>query len=339
MTFVGAALFAAASGVVGSAHAKVECTTSSAPEVVDDCHVLYVLTDEQRAELAKKPHRTLRVWMSAPATKEGLADLVKATWLEQLELDAMDELGLQKSPLDDLSPLAALTHMRRLGLSQDRLKDVAFLETMKELEYLDLSLSKVGDLSGLAKAVSLRELHVSVHGKQADLLTGLVRLERLDVGGLSSLAPLAKLTKLKDLHVTFDGGSGPVSTAPLLAMTAMTALRIDTHAVLDLGGLQNMSALDTLEVSGSQVSDLTPLAGCAKLRVLWVGSTKVTSLAPLAKIATLEHVDVGETAVTDLSPLLASAKTLRSLRVPSSMPKQAWAALVAANPKLVVTSS
>ncbi|MGZ5966341.1 MAG: leucine-rich repeat domain-containing protein, partial [Polyangiales bacterium] len=314
------------------AHAIVECDTRVGdPNIVDECHVTQV-SDNEKAELAKKPRRTLMVWMDAPS-KSAVETLANAPWIEQLTLYDTSILGGTKTKLDDLSPLRALTKLRRLTVGFGSLVDLDFVSSLDDLEYLDIGGANIKkDIAPLATRNKLVELHIIVNGTQAKVVGQMAKLERLDIAGVESLDVLAKQTKLTTLKVVMSSMPGPKSTAGLGAMTGMKSLRIISFQLDDLVGLKNMTVLEEVDVSGTKVANLAPIAGATKLRSLYVNGTKVSSLAPLAKISTLETVDVRDTAVTDFSPLMASAKSLKHLYVPASTPKSAVAALVAVNP-------
>ena len=128
------------------------------------------------------------------AEVDDVSPLVGLSSLESLYIDG---------PVNDLTPLARLSRLKRLGLTATRVRDLSPLVDLSDLEVLHLNESPVGDLAPLRKFIRLEEL--SLANTQARNLSPLTRLPQLrilyldrnQVADLESLAGLSSLTDLR----------------------------------------------------------------------------------------------------------------------------------------------
>ena len=87
-------------------------------------------------------------------------------------------LGSNKIPISDISPLAELTNLGWLILDNNEISDISPLAGLTNLEQLDLQVNKISDISPLAGLTNLRWI-------------------TLDNNNISDISPLAGLTNLR----------------------------------------------------------------------------------------------------------------------------------------------
>lgn len=115
-------------------------------------------------------------------------------------------LDLSSTSVTDLTPLAALSDLKRLSAANTGISNLAPLAGLKNLEVLEISSTSVEDLAPLASLTGLRQIDVS-NTQVRDLapLASLNRLEELDIARtqVKDLAPIANLPALR--HLALDG--------------------------------------------------------------------------------------------------------------------------------------
>jgi serine/threonine protein kinase len=188
------------------------------------------------------------------------------------------ELQLPTDGVTDLSPVRALTGLRRLDCGgtrgKGRLADLSPLRGMR-LTALVCSGTQVSDLAPL-RGMPLRELNIWY-------------------------TPVSDLSPLKGMELTVLGCGGTQVTdlSPLRGMP-LRELNVWGTPVSDLSPLKGMG-LTTLACNGTKVSALSPLRGMG-LRKLACDHTPVADLSPLRGMP-LQALDCESTQVSDLSPL------------------------------------
>ena len=210
-------------------------------------------------------------------------------------------LDFNKQRVDNLSPLAACTGLRRITriCAGD---DVTPLAALTQLEHLDCSQSDgLSDISALSACTALKYLDCSRTWMQqlpplpASLETLICRYTPL-----SDISALAACMALKHL----DLRNNRITILPPLPASLET-LQISGNLIKDLLPLTECIGLRTLECGDARVHDLSPLAACAGLRSLDCNHTMVQDLRPLAACAELRSLDCRFTLIRNLMPLLA----------------------------------
>ena len=232
--------------------------------------------------------------------------------------------------VNDLSPLASLTKLKRLDLNIGfEVTDLDALAGMTQLESLRLransnnsNASGIMDIGGLAGMTKLTSLQVNVGDvKDFSPLSGLTALTELYFYGdymVEDLSFLRGMTELRTLEISGSyRESAPVlnDLTDLSNLTKLTDLRLNA-AVASLDGLENLTALRTLQMygSGSTYTDVDALAGLTNLTVLRLpmhGEKNTFQINGLAGLTNLTELDM-ECSVESLEPLrgLTNLRTL-----------------------------
>ena len=231
--------------------------------------------------------------------------------------------------VNDLSPLASLTKLKRLDLNIGfEVTDLDALAGMTQMESLQLwansnnsNASGIMDIGGLAGMTKLTSLQVNVGDvKDFSPLSGLTALTELHFYGdymVEDLSFLRGMTQLRTLEISGSyRESAPVlnDLTDLSNLTKLTDLRLNA-AVASLDGLENLTALRTLQMygSGSTYTDVDALAGLTSLTVLRLpmhGGKNTFQINGLAGLTNLTELDM-ECSVESLEPL----RGLTGLRV------------------------
>ena len=128
--------------------------------------------------------------LSALSTLTGLEELNMGDWVDEIEV---------YGPVDDLSCLTGLTHLKKLELFDQGIDDLSPLSGLTDLEELDISGTKVNDLKPLSGLTNLRKLNIS-RTQVEDLtpLSKLLKLSELDMWEtqVEDLSPLDGLPEL-----------------------------------------------------------------------------------------------------------------------------------------------
>ena len=121
------------------------------------------------------------------------------------------ELNLSGLELDDISPLAQCTALKKLDLRDNKISDLSPLAECTELEWLCLWNNQVEDLTPLAGLTGLRYLDV-------------------DMNAIGSIVALEGLTELEELWLS----NNPFSVVePLHGMTKLTRLSLKNVGLTD----------------------------------------------------------------------------------------------------------
>jgi len=188
--------------------------------------------------------------------------------------------------------------------------DLDFLRYFPFARDLDISLYGLTNLDGLAHVPKLKSLR-----------TGFVASGRLSLAPLAACRQLKLLTIdeiSKDLEVLtglkrlqdLDLRRVKLPTLELLREhPSLQSLQIMFGNTTDLAALPTLPKLRWLALRGvSGLSDLAPFAACLGLQCLWLQALSgVTKLPPLDKLKKLRYVEVNRlTRLTDLRPLAAA---------------------------------
>jgi len=163
-----------------------------------------------------------------------------------------------------------------IGLGKTRVKDLSPLAEIDGLVALDLAKTKVRDLAPLS-GKPIQELYLEETGvEDIGPLKGmpLVKLY-LSYTKVSDLGPL-KGAPLDELNII---GTQVADLSPLEG-SRLRMLWLSECPVTDLAPLQKVP-LESLTLAKTKVSDLSPLKGHPTLRRLHIAETEVTDLTPI----------------------------------------------------------
>ena len=281
-------------------------------------------TDDEGLPLDKSP-----AW-------EALAKLTELNLSYQYELKDVSflkafvhlkKLSLSEGSIKDLSVLASLTNLFELDFAGTAVTRIDFLKNLHQLKILILN-DGVKNIEVLAELPLLEEL--TYHGKpfsslpftnlknlkkldiqyskKIDLmhLSGLTKLEYLDITGINALQDLNALQTLVNLKVLIS--------KDLTRVKDISALSHLTHLTqLDLGGcvkikdIQALARLENLEQLSlwncQGIQEINALSGCTKLRHVQLDYVPISDISAFSHCPDLESVTLSYTLVSDISPL------------------------------------
>ena len=182
----------------------------------------------------------------------------------------LTELNLGNNEISDITPLAALTNLKRLDLGAiarptypttsalldgNPNRDVSPLASLTNLEYLNLSKNEVRDVSPLASLTKLTEL--DLYGNYQ----------------IRDVSPLASLTNLTELHLQENKIS---DVSPLASLTNLTRLALNDNQISDVSPLASLTNLTTLGLYDNQISNIGSLASLTNLTKLELGGNPLS---------------------------------------------------------------
>lgn len=244
---------------------------------------------------------------------EGLQHAVNLT---SLDLDAIwwnGDRWVNRSVIEDLTPLAGLVKLTHLDLSGGAARDLSPLANLTNLESLWLWNHDVTDLTPLSGLTNLKELNVGSNDRLSDLspLSNLP-LERLWAyyNDIEDISPLATVTTLQVLYLSFNNASDISALAPLVHLRDVG---IGGFGVKDLSAFENARELRHVYAWSNDIEDISTLSAHPHLRSLWLGRNNVTDIASLSGLVDLEHLYLPHNQIVDVSALadLVEVKTLR----------------------------
>lgn len=140
---------------------------------------------------------------------------------EITELRALRRLGLDKTQVSDVSPIAALSELRGLWLDRTQVADISPIASLSELKNLSLIRTKVSNLTPLISLLNLQGLH-------------------LDWTKIDSIEPLGELTAIRALFIRQTRVN---DIAPVATNKALATMRLDHTPVIDLRPLRDLDEL------------------------------------------------------------------------------------------------
>jgi serine/threonine protein kinase len=213
-----------------------------------------------------------------------------------IEAGVVREVGFSTDDVTDISPIRALTGLRRLGCSGQKLTDLTPLSGLR-LECLYCNDNPITDISPL-KNLPLKELYFSnstledisvLKGMKLEVL--FLALEKLkEISALSGM-PLRRLgidgTQVADLS--------PLKGMPLQDLNCRSTL------VSDLSPLRGMP-LTYLDCCPSQVSDLSPLAGMKLINFRFVPKNITKGMDAIRQMKSFQVIGTGWSEEEQFSP-------------------------------------
>lgn len=172
----------------------------------------------------------------------------------------LEKLSLKKClQLTDLSPLVALTSLKKLEISRCESENIDSLASLTNLRKLVFTSSPVKDISPLSRLTNLEnlELNYNKNVQNIEAFGVLINLKILRMRGLSKVADSAPLRNLKSLK--------------LLNM-------MECSNIQDFSFLSDLKKLRELYLDHCKISDLTPISSLKKLRYLSFKRTLVQDL-------------------------------------------------------------
>jgi len=224
--------------------------------------------------------------VSKLTTADRPADDVWVKWVQAMAAEHQVEKVLYK--LEELNPnFEAQEHssyqveegkVTEMGLHQLEVADVSPVCALTDLRKLDLHDCQVDDLSPLRDLKQLRELMLwgSINTKDLSPLKGLP-LEWLNCGS----SPVEDLSPLSGMPLNFlcVAASRKVSDLSPLKGMGLSQLMLGNPPIRDLSPIRGMR-LTHLWIDGTQISDLPPLRGIA-LNCFWYQDSQVTDISIL----------------------------------------------------------
>ena len=247
----------------------------------------------------------------------------------------LTELILIFHQIQDIAPLAGLTHLENLDIAGNPITNFRPLAKLRQLGTLSVGVERVSDLHqhivDLTQLKSLGftggplpDLHLlktlphleslslyfdAVNDLNLQSLVGLIQLKSLTIweSQVRDVSPLAKMTHLEELYLAALGIS---DIRPLAGLTQLKSLSLWVNQVSDIRPLAGLKNLEFLELTENQISDVSPLAGLVNLETLWLEGNPIQDASPLSNLPKLEHVDINiprSPAVSIPDPNLAAA--------------------------------
>lgn len=200
---------------------------------------------------------------------------------------ALEELDLYGNKISDISPLAALTKLRKLNISNN---------------YVGL-FDKTGgngmNLQALSSLVLLEWLEANENGiTDIGPLAGLVNLQYLSLTGntVTSVEALSRLTQLRTLYA---GKNRITDISPLAGLVNLETLSLESNSYF--------AENNTGEYAYESLPDIAAVENLKALRWLNVSYNIITSVAPAASLPNLEYLNAASNNITDMECLRGSS--------------------------------
>lgn len=197
--------------------------------------------------------------------------------------------------MEEISPLAYLTQLKKLTISETLVDDLSPLAKLINLEELDISENRFDDITPISSLINLKKLDIAVNS-------------------IPDLWPVANLKNLEYLNmslITFDmyyEGDEKLeydnedSLEPLRYLTKLRYLYIGDTTVANLSPLVELQKLEVLEIGHNFIKDFTPLYQLTSLRSVKIGLTFtfydecderiIFQIRPLLKLAQLKEISL-----------------------------------------------
>ena len=237
-----------------------------------------------------------------------LSALSQLAELRRLALFGVHDPLSQGRHIFDLSPLAALQHLRSLTLWNLRTPDLGPLAQLTEIEELWIPYGE--EVTDVSPLVGLARLHTLSLSDQEIVdvspLAALSGLYSLDLSGnpVADLSPLAEMTGLRylRLNITPVSDLAPISAIPLQSLAvAASGVSID-----EVAELPHAAQLRRVNLSGLEIGDISALSDFASLREVFLADNRISNVSPLAARdrAPLYRLDLSDNEITDIGPLV-----------------------------------
>ena len=258
-----------------------------------------------------------------PDLTEAKFQRVAADLTPLLALSGVKKLYLERSIIEDLTPLTGLAALEDLRLFDSTVKDFSPLAGAPALKILNINSTKESDFSTLGKLTQLQSLELGTSViEDISWISGMTGLKNLEsTGSIADYSPLAtvqleslSLSRLR-LPLDLNQLSG-VTSLKKLTMQDMS----NTSGFEGLSFLENLEELNLQRMSADNSSavDLAFIAFLENLKKLTISRVDITGgFDGVANCVNLEEVEIGHvTGIDNFGPLMA-LPNLRRVTVPA----------------------
>jgi Leucine-rich repeat (LRR) protein len=234
-------------------------------------------------------------------------------------LSGLKKLELTGSDIADLTPLTGLPKLENLSLYGVTVKDFSPLAGCSALKILDVYASKGADYSTLGKLPQVRELNTGMT-EIADIswIEGMTNLKKLQVFSekIADYTPLAKI-KLEDL--TIWKMNAPANLQQISGVSSLKRLKLWNLKAGGFEGLASLVNMEELVLMGMNAKDGTGVdmafaKSLVNLKKLEISGSEISNFDAVAGCSKLESVsiDAKSTGITSIEALkgLPNLKTL-----------------------------
>ena len=188
-------------------------------------------------------------------------------------LEELKVLDVSDNPLTDISILEQFPGLEELNLMNTSVSDIHVLENSR-LRFLDLCYTGVTDYDVTATMDSLINLRISNGDAQTvAFINGLTNLELVTFceSSIASLDEISGLTRLESLDLS--GCRSLESLEGVGQFPALDYLSVSSTGVTDLTPVTELKKLTCLEISYAPLEDFTPLKDCLQLDTIYLNRT------------------------------------------------------------------
>ncbi len=196
--------------------------------------------------------------------------------------------------VNDLTPLAGLSHLKSIYLKTSGIKDILPLSNLDNLESLSLMDNLITDLSPLTHLDSLTTLQLS--GNPIEDIAPLKNLTRLETLWLGETA----------LTLYYQHPKPKLDNSDIVILAnfkGLKSLDLSGNSVTDVAPLQYLSGLEFLNLSRTGFQDLVLLENFSELQTLLLQEDNLKSIEPLAELTRLTLLRLDDNYIQDLTPL------------------------------------
>lgn len=181
-------------------------------------------------------------------------------------------------PVEDLSIVASLPHLKHLTLNSCGLSTIAELENARSLTYLDIRNNTIRNLNVLSPMTGLQELYISHNA-------------------LTSLSALSALTNLTVLDVS---SNSLTDISHISTCVKLQTLDVSSNQLTDLNCVSSLVCLTELHADYNQLTDVSVLGSCTGLVELSVSNNSITDISALVTLTALENLNFSYNQVVEL---------------------------------------
>ncbi|MCL2071122.1 MAG: leucine-rich repeat domain-containing protein [Oscillospiraceae bacterium] len=160
--------------------------------------------------------------------------------------------------------------------------DILPLRFMANLRTLDLSDNAITDLSPLS---------------------GLVRLESLNLGYNHFITNLTPLSGLVNLRVLDLCRNRIINLAPLSGLTNLERLFLNSNQISNITPLSGLTRLKGLSLSDNQITNTAPVNTLIWLEWLFLNNNRISNIAPLNELGFLTRLDLSDNQISNIAAL------------------------------------
>ena len=207
--------------------------------------------------------------------------------------------------IESIEPIKDLTNLKELNLRGNDIRDTVALSGLKNLVYLNIhSNSKIESIKPIASLTGLQTLimrNIDI-GKEAEMLSSLVNLKRLNVGNcsISDISFLAGYNKLEELDLIKNDITDINALGKIITLKE---LNLRENKLSDIGPLSGLKNLVYLNIhSNSKIESIKPIASLTGLQTLIMRNIDIGKEAEmLSSLVNLKRLNVGNCSISDIS--------------------------------------